>query len=209
MIVSSESIKRLYRTVSKQVNVKEDSNFLPENVVGCDVSYKEKAKISCVVFNVKKRQVIEEITFEREVYYEYIPTKFAVRELPLIGEAISKISAPLDCIIVDGHGIAHPDKAGLACFTGVFFDLPTIGCAKNLLIGEFKDMSLKRGNWANIFYSHQKVGEAVCTKNDTKPIFLSPGNKIGFKNTRSIILDLTINSKYPEPLRLAHINTKK
>jgi len=209
MIVSGKSIEKLYKTISKQVIVKENSSFFPENVVGCDVSYREKAKISCVVFNVKKRQIVEEIIFERQVRSKYIPTKFAIRELPLIGEAISRISAPFDCIIVDGHGIAHPDKAGLACFTGFFFDLPTIGCAKNLLIGEFEDMFLKRGNWADIFYNHQKVGEAICTKNDTKPIFLSPGNKIGFKNTRSIILDLAINSKYPEPLRLAHINTKK
>lgn len=208
MIVNSESIEKLYKTISKQVIVKENSNFSPENVVGCDVSYSKKAKVSCVVFNVKKRKVIEEITFEREVYYEYIPTKFAIRELPLIGEAISRVSVSFGCIIVDGHGIAHPDKAGLACFTGVIFELPTIGCAKNLLIGEFEDMPLKRGEWADIIYEKEKVGEAVCTKNGTKPIFLSPGNKIGFKNTRSIILDLAINSKYPEPLRLAHINTR-
>ncbi len=208
MVFSSKDIEKLYKSISKQVIVKEIPNFFPENVVGCDVSYRKKAKVSCVVFNVKKRQVIEEITFEREVFYQYIPTKFARRELPLIGEAISTVSIPFDCIIVDGHGIAHPEKAGLACFVGVLFDLPTIGCAKNLLIGEFKDISLKRGNWADIFYKHQKVGEAVCTKDDTKPIFLSPGNKIGFKNARSIILNLAINSKYPEPLRLADINTR-
>lgn len=208
MIVNDESIKKLYKTISRQVIIKENSNFFPENVVGCDVSYKKKAKVSCVVFNVKKRQVIEEVIYEREVYHEYIPARFAMRELPLIGEAISEIAVPFDCIIVDGHGIAHPDKAGLACFAGVIFGLPAIGCAKNLLIGKFEHIVLKRGNWSDIFYADQKVGEAVCTKNNTKPIFLSPGNKISFKNARSIILDLAINSKYPEPLRLAHINTK-
>lgn len=208
MIVNSESIEKLYETISKQVIVEENFDFRLENIVGCDVSYRKKAKVSCVVFNVRKRQAIEEVTFERKVYHEYIPTKFAIRELPLIGEAISKISVLFDCIIVDGHGIAHPEKEGLACFVGVIFDIPTIGCAKNLLIGEFEDMYFKRGNWADIIYEKEKVGEAVCTKNDTKPIFLSPGNKIGFKNTRNIILDLAINSKYPEPLRLAHMNTR-
>lgn len=137
MIVNSESIKKLYRTISKRIIIKENAAFFPENVAACDVSYKKKAKVSCVVFNVKKRQVIEEITFEREVPCEYIPTKFAIRELPLIGEAISRLSVPFHCIIVDGHGIAHPDKAGLACFAGVIFELPTIGCAKNLLIGDY------------------------------------------------------------------------
>jgi deoxyribonuclease V len=208
MIVSCKSIEKLYKTISKQVIVKENPDFSPQNVVGCDVSYRKKAKVSCVVFNLKKRKVVEEITFEREVYYEYIPTKFAIRELPLIVEAISGISVPFDCIIVDGHGIAHPEKAGLACFVGVIFDLPTIGCAKNLLIGDFENISLKKGNWADIFYKHRKVGEAVCTKNDAKPIFLSPGNKIGFKNAREIILKLSINSKYPEPLRCADKNSR-
>jgi deoxyribonuclease V len=208
MIIRSKDIEKLYKTISKRVSIKENPEFFPENVVGCDVSYKEKAKVSCVVFDIKKRQIMEEVTFEREVLSKYIPTRFTRRELPLIGEAISAISVPFDCIIVDGHGIAHPEKAGLACFVGIFFDLPTIGCAKNLLVGDFEDMSLKRGNWADVSYKDQKVGEAVCTKKGTKPVFLSPGNKIGFKNTREIILDLAINSKYPEPLRLADINTR-
>lgn len=208
MIFNRKEIENLYETISKKVVIKEIPNFSPENVVGCDVSYKEKAKVSCVVFNVEEKQVSEKIVFKREVSYEYIPAKFAIRELPLVGEAISAISVPFDCVIVDGHGIAHPDKAGLACFVGVIFDLPTIGCAKNLLVGDFEDISLKRGNWSDVSYKGQKVGEAVCTKKGTKPIFLSPGNKIGFKNVREIILDLAINSKYPEPLRLADKYTK-
>jgi deoxyribonuclease V len=208
MISNSKNIEKLYNTIPEKVVIKEIPNFSPENVVGCDVSYKGKAKVSCVVFNAKEKQVIEKMIFERETYSEYIPTKFARRELPLVEEAILSISVPYDCIIIDGHGIAHPEKAGLACFVGVIFDLPTIGCAKNLLVGNFEDISLKRGNWSDVSYKGQKVGEAVCTKKGTKPIFLSPGNKIGFKNVRDITLGLAINSKYPEPLRLADINTK-
>lgn len=208
MTFDRENIVNLYKKIPGEVIVREVSNFSPENIVGCDVSYKKKAKTSCVVFNVKEKQVAEEITFERKIPYEYVPTKFAIRELPLIGEAISNISVSFECIIVDGHGIAHPDKAGLACFVGVIFDMPTIGCAKNLLIGDFEDISLERGNWTDVFYKSQKVGEAVCTRKGTKPIFLSPGNKIGFKNIREIILNLALNSKYPEPLRLADLNTR-
>lgn len=208
-IFSNKNIEKLYRTIPKKVIVKEIPDFYPENIVGCDVSYRKKAKISCVVFNINKKQVTEEITFEREVSCEYIPTKFAIREMPLIGEALSLISAPFDCVIVDGHGIAHPDRAGLACFVGVIFDLPTIGCAKNLLVGKFEAIYLKKGNWADVIYKREKVGEAICSKSDTKPIFVSPGNKVGFRNARDIILNLAINSKYPEPLRLADINSKK
>jgi deoxyribonuclease V len=176
--------------------------------LGCDVSYKEKAKVSCVVFNIKEKRIVEKITLEKKAFFEYIPGKFAFRELPLLAEAISAVSVPFDCIIVDGHGIAHPDKAGLACFVGVIFDLPTVGCAKNLLMGKFEEISCERGNWTDILYKGEKVGEAVCTKRGTKPIFLSPGNKIGFKNVRDTVLKLAINSKYPEPLRLADIYSR-
>jgi len=208
VIFNSVNIEELYKTIPQKIIVKEIPDFHPKNVVGCDVSYKGKAKVSCVVLNVEEKRIMEKIMFERKVYNEYIPTKFARREFPLIGEAISSISVPFDCIIIDGHGIAHPDKAGLACFVGVIFDLPTIGCAKNLLVGNFKDTILKRGNWSDIIYRGEKIGEAICTKNKTKPIFLSPGNKIGFKNARETVLKLAINSKYPEPLRLADIYSK-
>lgn len=209
MILTDQSIEELYKTISKQVMVKDNSNFSPKNVIGCDVSYREKARVSCVVFNVKKKQVIEEITFDKKIPAEYIPAKFARRELPLIAEAVSSISAPFDCIIVDGHGIAHPEKAGLACFVGIVFDLPTIGCAKNILIGKFEDIIKKKGNWSGILYKKEKVGEAICTNDGTKPIFVSPGHKIGFESSRKIILNLAINSKYPEPLRLADVNTRE
>lgn len=209
MTLDERCIEKLYKKISKQVIVKDEPDFLPENVAGCDVSYKNNARVSCVVFNVKKKQVVEEITFDKKIPAEYIPAKFARRELPLIAEAISDISVSFDCIIVDGHGIAHPERAGLACFVGVVFDLPTIGCAKNILVGEFENIVPKKGNWSGIFYKGEKVGEAICTKDSTKPIFVSPGHKIGCESSRKIILNFAINSKYPEPLRLADINARK
>jgi deoxyribonuclease V len=208
MILDYRNVEKLYKTISKQIIIKDNPDFLPESIAGCDVSYREKARVSCVVFNINEKQIIEEITFDKEIPAEYIPAKFARRELPLIVEAISAISAHIDCIIVDGHGIAHPKRAGLASFVGVIFDLPTIGCAKNILIGEFEDTIKKKGTWSSIFYKKEKVGEALCTRDSTKPIFVSPGHKIGFESSRKIILNLAINSKYPEPLRLADINTR-
>ncbi|MEO0293143.1 MAG: endonuclease V [candidate division WOR-3 bacterium] len=209
MILNNKNIENLYEMIPKQIVVKEDLSFSPINVVGCDVSYKEKAKVSCVVFNIIENKVIEEVTFEKKIPWDYIPGKFALRELPLIEKALLRISKVFDCIIVDGHGIAHPKKAGLACFVGVLFDLPTIGCAKSLLVGDYVQVDRKRGKWASIFYNGEKVGEAICTKDGTKPIFFSPGHKIGFESGRKLILNLTRNSKYPEPLRIADRNTRK
>lgn len=202
-------LEDFYQILPERIIIKDDPDFNPEIVVGCDVSYRDTAIVSCVAWNIPKRCVVEEVTKSKEIPAEYIPGRFALRELPLIAEVLLEISSQIDCLILDGHGIAHPEKAGLASFAGVLFKLPTIGTAKNLLVGEYEYPVLKRGEHSDIIYNLEKVGEALCTKDDTSPIFVSPGHRIGFESSRRLILDLAVNSKYPEPLRLADINTRR
>ncbi|MCK4526587.1 endonuclease V [candidate division WOR-3 bacterium] len=207
--ISPEKLKGLYLTLPGRVVIKDIPDFNPEFVAACDVSYREVAYVSCVIWNILDREIVEEITGKKDIPAEYIPCRFALRELPLIAEVLLEVSPDIDCLIVNGHGIAHPDRAGLACFAGVLFDVPTVGCAKNILVGEYTQPSLKKGEYSDIIYKGKKVGEVICTRDGTTPIFVSPGHKIGFESSRRIILNLSINSKYPEPLRLADINTKK
>ena len=205
---SPEKIIDLYRVLPEKIVIKEDPYFNPLNVAGCDVSYRDIALVSCVIWNIKEEKITEEITREKEIPAEYIPTRFTLRELPLIAGILSEISKKIDCLVIDGHGIAHPDRAGLASFAGVIFNLPTVGCAKNILVGEYKVPIPKKGEYSDIIYKGEKVGEALCTKDNTTPVFVSPGHLMGFESSRRLILKLAINSKYPEPLRLADINTR-
>jgi len=207
--LNKRQIEGLYSKLPDKIIIKDEPNFNPEIIVGCDVSYKEKAIASCVAWNIQKRIIEEELTKKMKIPEDYIPGRFALRELPLLVKIISKFTLKFDCLILNGHGIAHPEKAGLASFAGVLFNLPTIGCTKNILIGEYDIPTLERGQYSNIIYNSEKVGEAICTKDKTKPIFVSPGHLISFKTARRLILKLAINSKYPEPLRLADINTRK
>jgi len=204
-----ERLKDFYQILPERIIIKDDPDFNPEIVTGCDVSYRDNAIVSCVTWNIPKKCVVEELTRTKEIPAEYIPGKFALRELPLIAEALSEITFRIDCLLVNGHGIAHPQMSGLASFAGVLFKLPTIGAAKNLLVGEYESPVLKRGEHSDIIYNLEKVGEALCTKDDTSPIFVSPGHLIGFESSRRLILELAINSKFPEPLRLADINARK
>jgi len=205
---SPKKIIDLYRVLPEKIVIKEDPYFNPLNVAGCDVGYRDIALVSCVIWNIKEEKITEEITRKKEISAEYIPTRFTLRELPLIAGILSEISKEVDCLIIDGHGIAHPDRAGLASFAGVIFNLPTVGCAKNILVGEYKVPIPQKGEYSNIIYKGEKVGEALCTKDNTTPVFVSPGHLMGFESSRRLILKLAINSKYPEPLRLADINTK-
>ncbi len=206
---SPERLENLYQILPERVIIKNDPNFNPEIVAGCDVSYGDTAIVSCVAWNIPKRCVVEEVTKSKEIPAEYIPCRFALRELPLIAEILSEISTRIDCLIIDGHGIAHPERAGLASFAGVLFDLPTIGVTKNILVGEYEPPEATRGEYSDIIYNLEKVGEALCTKDGASPIFVSPGHRIGFESSRRLVLELAISSKYPEPLRLADINARK
>lgn len=207
--IGPERLEDFYQILPERIIIKDDPDFNPEIVTGCDVSYRDNAIVSCVTWNIPKKCVVEELTRTKEIPAEYIPGKFALRELPLIAEALSEIAFRIDCLLVNGHGIAHPQMSGLASFAGVLFKLPTIGAAKNLLVGEYESPVLKRGKHSDIIYNLEKVGEALCTKDDTSPIFVSPGHLIGFESSRRLILELAINSKFPEPLRLADINTRR
>ncbi|MCK4572074.1 endonuclease V [candidate division WOR-3 bacterium] len=202
-------IEELYSILPEIIIIKDEPDFNPDIVGSCDVSYRSFAIVSYVAWSVSKRCVVEEITRKKEIPAEYIPGRFALRELPLIAEVLLEISSQIDCLILDGHGIAHSQMSGLASFAGVLFKLPTIGAAKNLLVGEYESPVLKRGEHSDIIYNLEKVGEALCTKDDTSPIFVSPGHLIGFESSRRLILELAINSKFPEPLRLADINARK
>lgn len=205
----SERLEDFYQILPERIIIKDDPDFNPDIVGSCDVSYRSFAIVSYVAWSVSKRCVVEEITRKKEIPAEYMPGRFTLRELPLIAEVLLEISSQIDCLILDGHGIAHPEKAGLASFAGVLFKLPTIGVAKNLLVGEYESPVLKRGEHSDIIYNLEKVGEALCTKDNTSPIFVSPGHLIGYESSRRLILELAINSKFPEPLRLADINTRR
>ena len=202
-------IEGLYSTIQNKIIIKDEPNFNPEIIVGFDVSYRRIAIASCVAWNIQRRRVEEELTKKMKIPAKYIPGRFALRELPLLVEIISKLTLKIDCLILDGHGIAHPEKAGLASFAGVLFNLPAVGCTKNILVGEYEFPDLRRGQYSNVIYNSEKVGEVLCTKDNIKPIFVSPGHLISFESARKLIIKLAINSKYPEPLRLADINTRK
>jgi len=202
-------LEDLYSTLPERIIIKDDHHFKPNIVAGCDVSYRDTALVSCVVWNVFQGCVVENVTRRKEIPAEYIPGRFTLRELPLIAEVLREISTRIDCLIVNGQGIAHPKRAGLASFAGILLDLPTIGVTKNILVGRYEPPLAKRGEYSDIIHNGRKVGEVLCTKDGTTPIFISPGHRIGFESSRKLILGLAMNSEYPEPLRLADINTRK
>ncbi|MCX7705343.1 MAG: endonuclease V [bacterium] len=179
-------------------------------IAGCDVAYSGKKSIACVaVIEIPEFNIIETSYHIEETCFPYIPGFLAFRESSVIINAIRKLKTGVDVFILDGHGIAHPRKMGLATYTGILINKPTIGCAKSLFTGIYTIPGNNKGDFSPVTINTEIAGVCLRTKKNTKPVFVSPGNFIDIENSVKIILQCTRNYRIPEPIRLAHIFANK
>ncbi len=179
-------------------------------VCGIDSDYlEEKIKTCAVVLEYPSLKILEIIENQGKVKFPYIPGFLAFREGENIIKTIEKIEKNVDVFILDGHGIAHPKKFGLASHIGVLIEKPTIGCAKKLLFGYYSEPP--NFPLASTFIKDNEgeiIGHAL--RNYTGSIiFISPGNLIDFKDSLILIIKcLKEEYQLPYPLYLAHKYSK-
>lgn len=188
--------------LARKIIIKDDFEDIA-TIAGVDQTYKNNKIISFVVVcDYKTMNILETAEIERPITFPYIPTYLNYREAPAIVEVINQLSKRPDILLVDGHGISHPRKIGLASHVGLALDIPTIGVAKSLLCGEIKD--------GKLIYNNETRGQEMITKEHAKPIYISPGYRISLKTAVEIIKNtIKLPHKYPEPLYLAHRSAKK
>lgn len=137
--------------------------------------------------------------------FPYIPGLLAVREAPVIASAFRRLRIKPDLLFVDGQGIAHPSRFGLACHLGILLDVPAIGCAKSRFVGQHRGVGSRRGSWAWLLDKGERIGMVLRTRSGVKPLYVSPGHRIGMEQARRITLAACRGLRLPEPLRQAHI----
>ncbi len=141
--------------------------------------------------------------------FPYIPGFLSFREGPAVIKALKGLPVQPDLILFDGQGIAHPRGVGIASHIGVVLGIPSIGCAKSRLVGEYKEPDVQKGSWTDLFYKGSKVGAVLRTRMNVKPVFVSPGHLIDISSSLKVVLNCTSNFRMPEPLRTADIISKK
>lgn len=139
-----------------------------------------------------------------ETRFPYIPGFLAFREVPALLKVWEQLSVKPDVLIVDGHGIAHPRRMGIAAHFGTLTGQPSMGCAKKILFGKFEEPSLQQHSYSPIFDKQEHIGYAYRSKAKVKPVFISPGYLLGMENSLQIIKQCTRKYRIPEPTRLAH-----
>ena len=179
----------------------------PKLIAGLDCAFtKDGQKIiaAAVVIKLLDFELIETATALRKVTFPYIPGLLSFREAPACIAAVEKLKAEPDVFILDGQGTAHPRRLGLAAHLGLFFDKPTIGCAKSRLTGYFEDPPPEKGAYSLLKDKDEVIGAVVRTRTNVEPVFVSVGNKCRLDDAIKITLDCTIKYRLPEPTRLAH-----
>lgn len=192
---------QLQREFSKLVITK---NHLPQkirSICGVDVSYSEKkAFCSAVIIEKNTMNIVESVRVSETITAPYIPGLFMLRESRVILKALKKLKSKFDVLLIDGNGRLHPRLCGLASYIGIKIDKPTIGITKKLLCGKIlQDNAIE--------YNDQVLGYVI--EHQKKKIYVSIGHKINLKRGSRIVKDLILEEKwYPEPLRLADLDSK-
>ena len=179
----------------------------PKIIAGLDCAFSKDGKhifAAAVVIKLPGFEVIETTTATREIDFPYIPGLLSFREAPACIDAIEKLKNTPDVFIVDGQGIAHPRRLGIASHIGLLIDKPTIGCAKSRLIGTFNEPGRPKGNYSQLLDEKEAIGAVLRTRANVKPVFVSVGHKCTLEDAISIILECTTKYRLPEPSRLAH-----
>jgi len=176
-------------------------------VAGADVSWRRKGDwlfAGVALFRLSDLSLIEERVARKRTDFPYIPGLLSFREVPVLLDAFRKLSLKPDLLICDGQGLAHPRRMGLACHLGLLLDIPTIGCAKSRLIGEYRPPARRRGSFSPLKEGAETLGVVLRTRRSVKPLFVSPGHRMDIETPVEILLRTTPRYRLPEPIRHAH-----
>jgi deoxyribonuclease V len=149
-------------------------------------------------------EFIETVSATQETEFPYIPGLLSFREAPACLEAVQKLTAQPEVFMVDGQGVAHPRRLGLASHLGLFLDKPTVGCAKSRLIGTFAEPGREKGAYSPLRDRGEVIGAVVRTRSRVKPVFVSVGHKCTLEDAIRLALACATKYRIPEPTRLAH-----
>lgn len=177
-------------------------------IAGVDISQPDAggmATAAIVVLQYPEMKTTEVQLIREKPGIPYIPGLLSFREAPLILAAAEKLSATPDLILVDGQGIAHPRRFGIAAHLGLLWDVPTIGCAKSRLCGEYQTPGSEPGDFSYLWDNGEIIGAVVRTRRDVKPLFISVGHKIDLSSAIRWVLECCRGYRLPEPTRRAHL----
>lgn len=196
-----------------QKELKDTVKITPYNgplnyIAGADISFNKFSTTvyaGIVVMEFPSMKPVGYSLAKKEVLFPYVPGFLAFREVPALLDAWAQLPLKPDILVVDGHGIAHPRRMGIASHFGVLAQQPTIGSAKKKLFGIYEEPGMEKGSYTPLTDKQgQPLGNVLRSKTNVQPVFVSPGHLTDIPGSTEILLQCIKNYRLPEPTRLAH-----
>ncbi|MFC4536080.1 deoxyribonuclease V [Sphaerisporangium dianthi] len=181
-------------------------------LAGLDVTYSkddDRLIAAVVVLDAATLEVQDVVVHEAKPRFPYLPGLFSFRELPPLLAALEKVDHLPDLLMCDGHGIAHPRRFGLACHLGVVTQIPTIGVAKQALIGTYEEPGPSKGDRSPLTDQGEVIGSVLRTAAQVKPVFVSIGHMMSLEVACEVTLNSTPRYRIPQPIRLADQTSRR
>jgi len=178
------------------------------SVAGCDISYDKGSDViysGIVVLKIPELMEVARSTAITRVHFPYVPGLLSFRESPAVLEAWSRLEKAPDALMIDGHGFAHPRRFGIACHLGLLLNLPTVGCAKSLLIGRFEEPDPRAGCYSPLVDREETIGAVLRTEDNVSPVFVSIGHRVTLEDAIQLVMKCAKGYRIPEPTRQAHL----
>ncbi len=198
--------RRLQQALAAQVRLRDEFPQPLRLIAGLDVGFEERGRITravAVLLDGRTGEALGEVVVRRATSMPYIPGLLSFRELPALLQALSELPGRPDLLFVDGQGIAHPRRLGIAAHLGVVADLPSIGVAKTLLVGAGEAPGPRRGERTPLLDGEEQIGWLLRSKDGVRPLVVSPGHRVSLLAAPELVLRYVTRYRLPEPTRLA------
>lgn len=205
---SFEVAEQIQRQLSERLILHDD--FSSSDLIGgMDVSndlYNPLVYASAVILNKQTLKLEEKGAVAQFQSFPYIPGFLGFREAPALIEAFKQLTKRPDIILIDGHGISHPRRLGIASHLGMLLNIPTIGVAKAILVGEpAEPLGASKGDRVPLIWKGEQIGIVLRTKKRCNPLIISSGHRISLESAVEIVLSCLTRYRLPEPTRQAHL----
>ncbi|QJQ96213.1 MULTISPECIES: deoxyribonuclease V [Halomonadaceae] len=200
-----ETAIALQRELAPRIE-REDRIGNVSRIAGVDIGFEEEGTITraaVVLLDWPSLTPLEQVVHREPTRMPYIPGLLSFREIPAALDAFAKLSMTPELVMVDGQGIAHPRRLGVASHLGLWLDLPTIGVAKSILCGRHDEVPEQRGGWTPLRHRGETIGVALRSREKVKPVFVSLGHRISLESSIEWVVRCLGKTKLPEPTRLA------
>lgn len=203
--LSPKAAIRLQRQLAGQIRVEAPATDF-RLIVGLDAAFADEGRTcvaAAVLWDRATREVVNTVVVRRPVRFPYISGLLSFREAPALLWALRRLKDRPDLLMCDGQGRAHPRRLGIASHMGLVTGVPSVGCAKSLLVGTFTPPGLKRGSVSELWHKDELIGEVVRTQTGIRPLFISVGHALDQRTARELTLECAVRYRLPEPTHLA------